>query len=76
MALADGAPIQGGRIDNGIYATLTAVGHPIGAFYGYQMEGIFQNPGDIFKHAYQGPGVIPGDVMYKDQNGDGVINQE
>ena len=75
LALADGAPIQGGRIDNGIYATLTAVGHPIGAFYGYQMEGIFQTPGDVFKHAYQGPGVIPGDVMYKDQNGDGVINQ-
>jgi len=75
LSLADGAPIQGGRIDNGIFATLTAVGHPLGAFYGYQMEGIFQTPGDVFKHAYQGPGVIPGDVMYKDQNGDGLINQ-
>ena len=74
LALAGGAPIQGGRIDNGIYATLTAVGHPIGSFYGYQMEGIFQNQADIFKHAYQGPGVVPGDVMYKDQNGDGLIN--
>jgi TonB-dependent starch-binding outer membrane protein SusC len=74
LSLANNAPIEGGRIDNGIFATLTAVGHPIGAFYGYQMEGIFQNQGDIFKHAYQGPGVVPGDVMYKDQNGDGLIN--
>jgi TonB-linked SusC/RagA family outer membrane protein len=75
LALADGAPIQGGRIDNGIFATLTAVGHPIGAFYGYQTEGIFQNQDEIFKHAYQGAGIVPGDVKYVDQNGDGVINQ-
>ncbi len=31
-------PIQGGRIDNGVYATLTTAGHPIGSFYGYQMN--------------------------------------
>jgi TonB-dependent starch-binding outer membrane protein SusC len=66
--------IQGGRIDNGIYATLTTAGHPIGSFYGYQMIGIFQNQGDIFTSAYQGPGVRPGDVKYKDMNGDGKID--
>ena len=67
-------PIQGGRIDDGVYATLTTTGHPIGSFYGYQMAGIFQNKDDIFKSAYQGPGVRPGDVKYKDINGDGVID--
>lgn len=67
-------PIQGGRIDNGVYATLTTAGHPIGAFYGYQMNGIFQNANDIFTSAYQGPGVRPGDVKYKDVNGDGKID--
>jgi TonB-linked SusC/RagA family outer membrane protein len=67
-------PIQGGRIDNGIYATLTTTGHPIGSFYGYQMTGIFQNQEDIFTSAYQGPGVRPGDVKYKDINGDGKID--
>lgn len=67
-------PIQGGRIDNGVYATLTTAGHPIGSFYGYQMNGIFQSATDIFTSAYQGPGVRPGDVKYKDINGDGVIN--
>jgi len=39
-----------------------------------QQEGIFQNTQQIFTHAYQGPGVRPGDVMYKDVNGDGVID--
>ncbi|MEO7121395.1 MAG: TonB-dependent receptor, partial [Ginsengibacter sp.] len=67
-------PIQGGRIDDGVYATLTATGHPIGSFYGYKTDGIFQNAGEIFTSAYQGPGVRPGDVKYKDMNGDGVIN--
>ncbi len=68
-------PIQGGRIDDGVYATLTTTGHPLGSFYGYKMTGIFQNAGDIFTSAYQGPGVRPGDVKYKDINGDGVIDQ-
>jgi len=76
LSLSNGAPIPGGRIDNNIYATLTAVGHPIGSFYMYQMEGIFQNASDIFKHAYQGNYIRPGDVKFKDINGDGVIDEK
>ena len=68
-------PIPNGRIDNNYYATLTQVGHPIGEFYLLQQEGIFQNAQQVFTHAYQGPGIRPGDVMYKDVNGDGVIDQ-
>lgn len=68
-------PIQGGRIDDGVYATLTTIGHPLGSFYGYKMIGIFKNANDIFTSAYQGPGVRPGDVKYQDINGDGVIDQ-
>ena len=75
LSLENGTPIQGGRIDNGIYATLTAVGHPIGSFYGYQMDGIFQNTAEIFKSANQGTNTRPGDVKYKDINGDGKIDQ-
>jgi TonB-linked SusC/RagA family outer membrane protein len=78
-SLAGGAPIVGGRIDNNYYATQTAVGHPIGAFYLLEQEGIFQNAQQVFTHAYQGPNVKPGDVMYKDISGpngvpDGVID--
>lgn len=71
-----GSPIVGGRIDNEYYATLTSVGQPIGAFYLLPMEGIFQNDLDIFTHAYQGAGMRPGDVKYKDSNGDGVIDEK
>lgn len=79
VSLAGGTPIVGGRIDNNYYATLTTVGHPIGAFYLLQDEGIFQTPLEVFTHAYQGPGIMPGDVKYKDVSGpggkpDGVID--
>ncbi|PCH54147.1 MAG: SusC/RagA family TonB-linked outer membrane protein [Flavobacteriaceae bacterium] len=67
-------PILGGRIDNSIFATKTEVGYSIGSFYLYEMEGIFQNETDVITHAYQGNNILPGDVKYKDQNGDGLIN--
>lgn len=77
LSLSDKSqPITGGRIDNGVDATLTAVGHPIGSFYLLQTEGIFQNAADIFKHAYQGNNIKPGDIKFKDQNGDGIIDEK
>ena len=76
LSLSNGSPIPGGRIDNGIYATLTTVGRPIGSFYLYETEGIFQNDADIFKHAYQGQYIRPGDVAFKDQNADGIIDEK
>jgi TonB-linked SusC/RagA family outer membrane protein len=64
-------------IPGGVYGstnlTLAEKGHPIGSFYIYQMEGIFQNSADIFAHANQGQNIKPGDVMYKDINEDGYI---
>lgn len=70
------APILGGRIDNSVFATKTEVGQSIGSFYLYEMEGIFQNETDVITSAFQGNNILPGDVKYKDQNGDGVINDE
>ncbi len=67
--------ISAGRIDNGVFATLTEVGYPIGSFYLYEMEGIFQNKVDIITHAYQGDDIQPGDIKYKDQNSDGKITE-
>jgi len=74
LSLLNNQPLPAGRIDNNVYATSTAVGHPIGAFYLLQQEGIFQTPLDVFTHAYQAAGIKPGDVKFKDVNGDGVID--
>jgi TonB-linked SusC/RagA family outer membrane protein len=53
----------------------TTVGLPIGYFYGYVVEGVYQSIADKLKSpvvtdfAYG-----PGDLKYKDVNGDGVIS--
>ncbi len=70
------APFMDGRVESGVYATRTAVGQPIGAFYLLEMEGIFQNEQEVLLHAFQGNDIKPGDVMYKDQNGDGKIDNQ
>ncbi len=75
LSLSDGRPIPGGRIDNGVFATLTEPGYPIGSFYLLQQDGIFQNADQIFTSAFQGNNIKPGDVRFKDINGDGLINQ-
>jgi TonB-linked SusC/RagA family outer membrane protein len=68
------APIESGRVDGGVNATRTVVGQPIGAFYLYEMDGIFQNSMEILTSAYQGRGILPGDVKYKDNHLDGTID--
>ncbi len=55
----------------------TQVGFPIGYFYGYEVEGVYQSYADKLKS----PKVIgydygPGDLKYRDINGDGVINTD
>lgn len=58
-------------------ATIQAVGLPINSIYGWVSEGLFQSQSDIEKHASQdgmGGPVGPGDIKYKDLNGDGVID--
>lgn len=72
--LALESPILGGRVDSGVYATKTEVGYPIGSFFVYEMEGIFQNELEILTSAYQGKNVKPGDVKYKDVHEDSVID--
>ncbi|MGN6298853.1 MAG: SusC/RagA family TonB-linked outer membrane protein [Ginsengibacter sp.] len=58
----------------GLNPTNTAVGQAIQSFYGWVVEGIFQDSADIKKHATQTSGTGPGDLKFKDLNGDGVID--
>ena len=52
-------------------------GQSIGYFYGLQTDGIFQNAAEVAAHPSQvalSPNTAPGDIRYRDLNGDGVIN--
>ena len=48
-------------------------GFPIGYFYGYQTDGLFQTQADVDAHASQ-VNAAPGDLKFVDTNGDGVID--
>lgn len=49
-------------------------GNPINSIYGYQAQGFFKSDADVAAHAFQDNRTGPGDLIYKDQNKDGVIN--
>ncbi|GAB5526163.1 MAG: TonB-dependent receptor [Roseivirga sp.] len=55
------------------------IGQPLQAFFGYETDGVFQNQAEITNSGYTSEfindaGIEPGDFKYKDQNGDGVID--
>lgn len=58
--------------------TRTTVGQPLNAYYGYRMEGIYQNQAEIDQHlnGTPNPSAKPGDIRFKDLNGDGVISAD
>jgi len=61
---------------SGLEITRTQVGFPIGSFYGYTTDGLFQNQAEVDAHAFQEEGTAPGDIRFVDINEDGVINEE
>jgi TonB-linked SusC/RagA family outer membrane protein len=71
--------LEGGAfgVGNSLYPTRMEVGQPIGVFYGYEADGIFQNQAEVDAHPSQvalGAVSAPGDLRYKDINGDNVID--
>lgn len=76
-----GAYLKEGSISD--YVTKTAVGRPIGSFFGYVTDGIFQTYDEIRASAQYEPGKMDseqttrvGDFRFKDLNGDGKITAE
>ena len=58
------------------YDYLKHTGRPIGQVFGLQAIGFFSDAGDISNSPKQlFSNVVPGDIKYKDQNGDNVIDQ-
>jgi TonB-linked SusC/RagA family outer membrane protein len=71
----DGNIITGG--DNG--ETITMEGYPLGSFYGYISDGLFQSRDEIRIHAVQTDDSLdtqPGDVRFSDRYPDGKITPE
>ena len=72
-----GEPVYDGRVQSAnANVTKTDVGHPIGAFYGYVTDGIFQTREEVTAHAFQNEKTAPGDIRFKDLNGDNIINAD
>ena len=74
-SLGDSGEITGGGYRQGP-VTRTVVGEPIGSFYGYVTDGLFQTQEEVEAHAFQSTGTSPGDIRFRDLNGDGVVNDE
>ena len=70
-----GDPVQSGYVQfANANASQTDVGQPIASFFGYVTEGIFQTPPEVEAHAFQNEATAPGDIRFKDIDGNGVID--
>ncbi len=66
----NGVPIYDGP-------SITEVGSPIGSFYGYIVEGLYQSYADKLGSPVNTEFVYgPGDFKFRDINGDGIINTQ
>jgi TonB-linked SusC/RagA family outer membrane protein len=77
LGLGEGqeAIFGGGLGIGGLLGTRTVVGQPIGSYFGYVVEGVFQNQAEIDASPSWGR-ERPGDLRYADINGDGVITTD
>ncbi len=78
-------PIRGGSFSDAGAITKTDVGTPIGAFFGYRMDHVAIDAADVNKYneiakgkgltEYQA-GLQPGDIIFKDLDGNGVVDEK
>lgn len=84
VALADkGQAISGTGLVFGsdYFPAYAKEGRPISGFYLYQADGIFQSMDEINSYKNQNgnllqPNAKPGDIRFKDMNGDGIIDED
>ncbi len=80
LELAMGAPILTGSVYNDL-AIRNVPGQEISRFYGYQIDGVFQNMEQVLNHTGNDgtrvqPNAQPGDFIFRDSNGDGILNEQ
>ena len=82
VSLGNGGPIVSGSTNGGINITKTDVGAAIGSFYGFQVDHVVASVAEVGKYNEQAvakgfstyqDGLMAGDFVYKDLNGDGRI---
>lgn len=57
--------------------TRTEAGQPINSYFGLVFDGIYQTPAEVSSYLYSNAnGALPGDIKFKDLNGDGQINAD
>lgn len=76
LSIADSEPILGGFGLSDGPITRTEPGHPVGSFFLWEMEGIFQSQEEIASSPFQTNFTRPGDVKFKDLNGDNRIDDK
>ena len=76
ISIANSEPILGGFGLSDGPLTKTEVGRPIGSFFLWQMDGIFQTQAEIDAAPFQTKDTRPGDVRFIDINGDNLIDDK
>jgi TonB-linked SusC/RagA family outer membrane protein len=67
--------LLGGQLGNGIPVTQSRIGLPIGAFFGYKTDGIFQSVDELAAYPHSSNAGV-GDMRLVDVNGDKKINDQ
>ncbi|WP_320053506.1 TonB-dependent receptor [uncultured Acetobacteroides sp.] len=80
LKLANGSEILDGGFQGG-NITRTIEGSVLAGYYGYVVDGVFQNQTEINSHTSNTgnllqPDAVPGDFRFKDLNKDGVLNDK
>jgi TonB-dependent starch-binding outer membrane protein SusC len=70
-----GEPVFSGFVQSAnANASKTDVGQPLASFFGFVTDGIFQNQSEVEAAAFQSNETKPGDIRFKDLDGNGVID--
>jgi len=76
VSIAGSEPILGGFGLSDGPLTKTEPGRPIGSFFLWDMEGIFQSMEEIEASPFQTKDTRPGDVKFRDINNDNIIDDK
>ncbi|MDP4276834.1 MAG: TonB-dependent receptor [Bacteroidota bacterium] len=75
ISLNSSTPTYYGSVEMSGNTRVHMEGYPVGSFYGWVMDGLFQNQEEVDNWAYQS-GAAPGDIKFRDLDNNGVIDDK